>query len=92
LLIIPAIDIKEGRCVRLRQGRMSDETVFSDIPEEMAVKWHKCGAQRLHLVDLDGAVHGKPVNKEVIFVSNVQTPDTVSVADLSSKLVSKIPP
>jgi len=66
LLIIPAIDIKEGRCVRLKQGRMSDETVFSDAPEEMAIRWHECGAQRLHLVDLDGAVQGKPVNKEVI--------------------------
>ncbi len=66
MLVIPAIDIKEGRCVRLKQGRMSDETVFSDIPEEMAVKWHEYGAQRLHLVDLDGAVQGKPVNKDVI--------------------------
>ena len=76
MLIIPAIDIKEGRCVRLKQGRMSDETVFSDVPEEMAVKWHECGAQRLHLVDLDGAVQGKPVNKEVIkrIVNSVPIP------------------
>jgi len=66
VLIIPAIDIKEGRCVRLKQGRMSDETVFSNIPEEMAVRWYASGAQRLHLVDLDGAVQGKPVNEEVI--------------------------
>ncbi len=66
LIVIPAIDIKDGRCVRLRQGNMSEETVFSDVPEEMAVKWSDCGAERLHLVDLDGAVQGRPVNKDVI--------------------------
>lgn len=76
MLIIPAIDLKGGRCVRLRQGRMSDETVFSDAPEEMAVRWHACGARRLHLVDLDGAVQGKPVNTQVIqrIVSAVPIP------------------
>lgn len=62
LLVIPAIDLKGGRCVRLKQGRMSDETVFSDVPEEMAMKWYEKGAERLHIVDLDGAVQGKPVN------------------------------
>jgi phosphoribosylformimino-5-aminoimidazole carboxamide ribotide isomerase len=66
LIVIPAIDIKGGRCVRLKQGRMSEETVFSDYPEEMAVKWFEHGAERLHIVDLDGAVHGMPVNKGVI--------------------------
>ena len=66
MLIIPAIDIKNGKCVRLKQGRMSDETIFSDKPEEMAKKWFDCGAERLHLVDLDGAVSGKPVNRETI--------------------------
>lgn len=66
MLIIPAIDLKGGRCVRLKQGRMSDETVFSDVPEEMAARWHEYGAERLHLVDLDGAVQGRPVNTEVI--------------------------
>ncbi|MBL6967257.1 MAG: 1-(5-phosphoribosyl)-5-[(5-phosphoribosylamino)methylideneamino]imidazole-4-carboxamide isomerase [Desulfobacteraceae bacterium] len=66
MLIIPAIDIKGGRCVRLKQGKMSDETVFSDVPEEMAVRWYASGARRLHLVDLDGAVQGKPINQEVI--------------------------
>ena len=66
MIVIPAIDIKGGRCVRLKQGRMSDETVFSDYPEEMAVKWFEHGAERLHIVDLDGAVHGMPVNKGVI--------------------------
>jgi phosphoribosylformimino-5-aminoimidazole carboxamide ribotide isomerase len=66
LIVIPAIDLKGGRCVRLKQGRMSDETVFSDVPEEMAVKWYKKGAERLHIVDLDGAVQGRPANRDVI--------------------------
>lgn len=66
MLIIPAIDIKNGKCVRLKQGRMSDETIFSDKPEEMAKKWFECGAKRLHLVDLDGAVSGQPVNQKTI--------------------------
>ena len=66
MLIIPAIDIKNGKCVRLKQGRMSDETIFSDKPEEMARKWFECGAKRLHLVDLDGAVSGQPVNRKTI--------------------------
>ncbi|MBT3259016.1 MAG: 1-(5-phosphoribosyl)-5-[(5-phosphoribosylamino)methylideneamino]imidazole-4-carboxamide isomerase [Deltaproteobacteria bacterium] len=66
MLIIPAIDIKNSKCVRLKQGRMSDETIFSDKPEEMARKWFECGAKRLHLVDLDGAVSGQPVNQKTI--------------------------
>jgi len=66
LIVIPAIDIKGGRCVRLKQGRMNEETVFSDAPEEMAEKWFEKGAERLHVVDLDGAVQGKPVNRSVI--------------------------
>jgi phosphoribosylformimino-5-aminoimidazole carboxamide ribotide isomerase len=64
--LIPAIDLKEGRCVRLRQGRMEDATVFSDDPVAMARHWCELGATRLHLVDLDGAFAGKPVNREVI--------------------------
>ena len=66
MIIIPAIDIKDGRCVRLKQGRMSDETIFSNAPEDMAVRWVEQGAKRLHLVDLDGASQGKPVNKSTI--------------------------
>jgi phosphoribosylformimino-5-aminoimidazole carboxamide ribotide isomerase len=66
LIVIPAIDIKGGRCVRLKQGRMSDETVFSDAPEEMAVRWFDQGAERIHVVDLDGAISGKPTNSNVI--------------------------
>jgi phosphoribosylformimino-5-aminoimidazole carboxamide ribotide isomerase len=64
--VIPAIDLKGGRCVRLRQGVMSEETVFSAHPEEIAIKWAEAGAERLHVVDLDGAVEGRPANSEVI--------------------------
>lgn len=66
MIVIPAIDIKDGRCVRLLQGKMSKETVYADDPAEMALKWTKMGAERLHIVDLDGAAKGRPVNIEVI--------------------------
>ena len=66
MLLIPAIDLKEGKCVRLRQGRMEDDTVFSDDPVAMAGRWVELGARRLHLVDLDGAFAGKPRNAGVI--------------------------
>lgn len=66
MIVIPAVDIKGGRCVRLKQGRMSEETVYSDDPVQMAVTWCAKGAERIHLVDLDGAVGGKRVNAEVI--------------------------
>ncbi|MEW8014123.1 MAG: 1-(5-phosphoribosyl)-5-[(5-phosphoribosylamino)methylideneamino]imidazole-4-carboxamide isomerase [Candidatus Sedimenticola endophacoides] len=66
MLLIPAIDLKDGRCVRLRQGRMDDETIFADDPVEMAARWVEAGARRLHLVDLNGAFAGQPVNGEVI--------------------------
>lgn len=66
MLIIPAIDLKEGRCVRLRQGRMEDDTVFADDPVEVALRWVNEGARRLHLVDLDGAFAGRPKNAEAI--------------------------
>ena len=66
MLLIPAIDLKDGKCVRLRQGRMDDETVFADDPLEMAQKWVDAGARRLHLIDLNGAFAGKPVNADVI--------------------------
>ncbi len=64
--LIPAIDLKEGKCVRLRQGRMEDSTVFSDDPVAMASRWVDAGATRLHLVDLDGAFAGSPVNHPAI--------------------------
>lgn len=66
MLLIPAIDLKDGTCVRLRQGRMDDDTVFSDDPVEMAGRWVGAGARRLHLVDLNGAFAGEPVNGGVI--------------------------
>jgi len=66
MLLIPAIDLKEGKCVRLRQGRMEDDTVFSDDPVAVAGRWVEAGAKRLHLVDLDGAFAGRPKNAEVI--------------------------
>jgi len=66
MLLIPAIDLKDGKCVRLRQGRMEDSTVFSDDPVAMAGRWVEAGARRLHLVDLNGAFEGRPVNGEVI--------------------------
>ncbi len=66
MLLIPAIDLKEGKCVRLRQGKMEDDTVFSDDPVAVARKWVDAGARRIHLVDLDGAFAGRPRNAEVI--------------------------
>ncbi len=66
MLIIPAIDIKDGKCVRLRQGVMNDDTVYSEDPIAMAARWVEQGARRLHLVDLNGATVGKPVNSGVI--------------------------
>ena len=66
MLIIPALDIKDGHCVRLKQGRMDDATVFSDDPVGMAKHWKSEGARRLHVVDLNGAAAGKPKNEAVI--------------------------
>ncbi len=66
MLLIPAIDIKDGKCVRLRQGRMDDDTIYSDDPVATAERWVKAGARRLHVVDLNGATVGKPVNSPVI--------------------------
>jgi phosphoribosylformimino-5-aminoimidazole carboxamide ribotide isomerase len=66
MLLIPAIDLKGGRCVRLVQGDMERDTVYSDDPVKMAVKWAEAGARRLHLVDLDGAFEGSPINHHVI--------------------------
>src|SRR3569623_2732474 len=66
MLLIPAIDLKDGKCVRLRQGRMEDDTVFSDDPVAVADRWVAAGARRLHIVDLNGAFTGKPVNADAI--------------------------
>lgn len=66
MLLIPAIDLKNGQCVRLRQGDMNDDTVFSDDPVAMAGRWVEAGTRRLHIVDLNGAFAGKPQNADVI--------------------------
>lgn len=66
MLLIPAIDLKDGKCVRLRQGRMEDDTVFSDDPVAVAQRWLDAGARRLHIVDLNGAFEGKPVNAAAV--------------------------
>lgn len=66
MLLIPAIDLKDGKCVRLRQGRMEDNTVFSDDPLAVADRWVEVGARRLHIVDLNGAFTGRPVNADAI--------------------------
>jgi phosphoribosylformimino-5-aminoimidazole carboxamide ribotide isomerase len=66
MLIIPAIDLKDGKCVRLKQGVMEESTIFSENPVEVAKQWIDQGARRLHLVDLNGAFAGKPVNESAI--------------------------
>lgn len=66
MIIIPAIDLKDGRCVRLSQGRMDQETIYSENPVEMAKHWESKGAERLHVVDLNGAVTGKPFHRSLI--------------------------
>ena len=64
--IIPAVDIKEGRCVRLSQGRADQETIYSDDPVEMACHWDEQGASLIHIIDLGGAFEGQPVNTEIV--------------------------
>ncbi|MBO9686058.1 1-(5-phosphoribosyl)-5-[(5-phosphoribosylamino)methylideneamino]imidazole-4-carboxamide isomerase [Roseateles chitosanitabidus] len=66
MLLIPAIDLKDGKCVRLKQGDMNDSTTFGEDPAQMARRWVDAGARRLHLVDLNGAFAGKPVNEGAI--------------------------
>jgi phosphoribosylformimino-5-aminoimidazole carboxamide ribotide isomerase len=66
MIVIPAIDIKAGQCVRLRQGKMEETTIYSNEPVQVAKRWEEQGAQLLHVVDLDGAVHGTPKNFEMI--------------------------
>jgi phosphoribosylformimino-5-aminoimidazole carboxamide ribotide isomerase len=66
MLVIPAIDLKGGQCVRLRQGRMEEATVYSPEPRKVAARWKGAGAELIHVVDLDGAVAGRPVNVEAV--------------------------
>lgn len=66
MIIIPAVDIRQGKCVRLRQGRADAETVFSNDPAAMALRWAKAGARLIHVIDLDGAFNQRPKNLEAI--------------------------
>jgi phosphoribosylformimino-5-aminoimidazole carboxamide ribotide isomerase len=79
MLIIPAIDLKDGQCVRLKQGLMEQATVFSDSPAEMARHWVAQGARRLHLVDLNGAFAGKPKNAAAIKAILAEVGDDIPV-------------
>jgi phosphoribosylformimino-5-aminoimidazole carboxamide ribotide isomerase len=76
MLVIPAIDLKDGRCVRLRQGDFREETVYSEDPPAMAAQWERMGARLLHVVDLNGALEGQPKNLSVIeeIVKSVSVP------------------
>lgn len=88
MIVIPAVDLKDGRCVRLSQGRMDQESVYSEHPVEMAEQWESKGAERLHVVDLNGAVTGKPVHRTLIkeIVRSVRIPVEVGggIRDLTT--------
>jgi phosphoribosylformimino-5-aminoimidazole carboxamide ribotide isomerase len=79
MLLIPAIDLKDGKCVRLKQGDMSDATTFGEDPAAMARRWVEAGARRLHLVDLNGAFAGKPVNEAAIRAILAEVGDEIPV-------------
>src|SRR5687767_15953928 len=79
MLVIPAVDLKNGHSVRLRQGRMDAETIYSDDPSAMAQRWVDEGAQWLHIVDLDGVVEGQPRNLPVLEHIMQTTPVPVQV-------------
>ncbi len=79
MLLIPAIDLKDGHCVRLKQGAMEDATVFSEDPAAMARHWIEQGARRLHLVDLNGAFAGKPKNEAAIKAILAEVGDEIPV-------------
>ena len=75
MILIPAIDIKDGKCVRLSQGNMNEATIYDDNPIDVAKRWVSEGAKRLHIVDLDGATTGKPVNADTIHNISNSFPD-----------------
>ncbi len=79
MLLIPAIDLKDGKCVRLKQGDMNEATAFGDDPAAMARRWLDAGARRLHLVDLNGAFAGKPVNEPAIRAILAEVGDEIPV-------------
>jgi phosphoribosylformimino-5-aminoimidazole carboxamide ribotide isomerase len=88
VIVIPAVDLKDGRCVRLSQGRMDQESVYSEHPVEMAKHWESKGAERLHMVDLNGAVMGNPFHRSLIkeITRSVQLPIEVGggIRDLAT--------
>jgi phosphoribosylformimino-5-aminoimidazole carboxamide ribotide isomerase len=88
MILIPAVDIKSGRCVRLREGRADAETVFSDFPQEMAQQWVEQGAERLHIIDLDGAFEKGPRNfsiiKDIVAMSKVPVQLGGGIRDLKT--------
>ena len=90
--ILPAIDLRNGKCVRLRQGDYDQETIFGDDPVAMAQRWEQAGGQRLHLVDLDGAKAGAPVNLDVIreIVNTVGIPSQLGGGIRSDETVEKM--
>jgi phosphoribosylformimino-5-aminoimidazole carboxamide ribotide isomerase len=79
MLLIPAIDLKDGKCVRLKQGDMNDSTTFGEDPAAMARRWLEAGARRLHLVDLNGAFAGKPINETAIKAILAEVGDEIPV-------------
>ena len=79
MLLIPAIDLKDGQCVRLKQGDMNESTAFGDDPAAIARRWLDAGARRLHLVDLNGAFAGKPVNEEAIKAIVAEVGDAIPI-------------
>jgi phosphoribosylformimino-5-aminoimidazole carboxamide ribotide isomerase len=79
MLLIPAIDLKDGQCVRLKQGDMNNSTTFGEDPAAMARRWVDAGARRLHLVDLNGAFAGKPVNEAAIKAILAEVGDAIPV-------------
>jgi phosphoribosylformimino-5-aminoimidazole carboxamide ribotide isomerase len=79
MLLIPAIDLKDGKCVRLKQGDMDDSTTFGDNPAAMARRWLDAGARRLHLVDLNGAFAGKPINEGAVKAILKEVGDSIPV-------------
>ncbi len=91
MIIVPAIDLKDGKCVRLRQGRMDSSTVFGDDPAAMARRWAAKGAARLHVVDLDGSVEGKPLNLDCVrqIVDTVKIPVQVGGGIRSSDTIEQ---
>lgn len=92
MIVIPAIDIRNGKCVRLRQGDFADETIYGENPVAMAQKWESEGAKMLHIVDLDGAKSGQPINFDVIeqIIANVNIPVQVGGGMQSEKVVAKV--